>query len=532
MTRVKHSWGGVLCAILFFLLGLAFINQPGIEEDEATFATPFFRDWCFYSLPVGHHRLPLMDLSYAGSLKTWLYAPIFWLCPPSTAAIRIPALFLGSVTILLFWFFLERVHSRRAAIAGCVLLSTDTVFLLTTTFDWGPVVLQHLLATAAMLLAVLWYRNGRERFLAAAAFCCGLAFWDKAVFGWMFAGLCAGSLIFVAGIWRRITFRGAALAMVALLAGALPIVIYNLGATPKFATVRLNAHFVTDLFPGVRMVRGTWNGDVLFGIVQDTAPVPNPPHSAVQRASFHLRSALGARNTNLIEPALIAALVLVPLLWRTPARKGILFSIVAAVFGCLVMLLSGGGLFAHHTILLWPLPAFFLAIAFGEVSRHVRFGRWLLSAAVGLLVATNLLVTNEYLYRYVRYGNTVTWTDALYPLAASLAKTHASQVVLPDWGIADQLCVLNRNDPQPHQIGFPFMPPGDLPAQREADLQVLSDEKAIWVEHTPGQEFFKGAHDRVFDAAKQAGFSAEMLGTYYDRNGRAVFQTFRFSPVR
>jgi len=64
--------GGLVCASVFFLFGCAFAGTPGIEQDEAIFATPFFREWCFYPLPLGaHHRLTLMHMSYLGALKPW-----------------------------------------------------------------------------------------------------------------------------------------------------------------------------------------------------------------------------------------------------------------------------------------------------------------------------------------------------------------------------------------------------------------------------------------------------------------------------
>lgn len=515
LKRVAQRWGAIACAIFFFVLGLVFIGRTGIEEDEAIFATPLFRDWCFYALPLGpHHRLPLMHMSYLGALKTWLYAPLFLFVAPSPEAIRLPAVLTGSATIVLFWILLERVNSRGAAFAGCVLLATDVIFLLTTTYDWGPVALQHLLTVTAMLLAVLWYQSGRQGFLAAAAFFCGLAFWDKAIFGWMFAGLCCGSLIFTRGIIRRLTFRAAALAMGALFVGALPVLIYNLAATPRFATIRSNAQFTPHFFAaGLHAMRITWNGSALFGIAHDTAPRVGTPQGVVQQASFYLHAVTGDWHTNFIDAALVGGLVVLVLRRRSAARDAMMFALLAGAVALTIMLLSGGGSSAHHTILMWPLPVFFLAVALGEVPGRVRF------AVVCFLAVTNLLVTNQYLYQFVRYGSSDAWTDAIYPLAAALSKTHASEAVVTDWGIADQLCVLNRNDPPAHPVPLPL---------KEADVQILADEKAIWVEHVSGHEVFNGANDHVLEAARKARFSPVKLDTIYDRNGRAIFQTLRF----
>jgi hypothetical protein len=56
----------------------------------------------------------------------------------------------------------------------------------------------------------------------------------------------------------------------------------------------------------------------------------------------------------------------------------------------------------------------------------------------------------------------------------------------------------------------------------------ISDTNAIWVDHVPGQEFSKGVHERVLAAGRAAGFEPVPLQIYYDRNGRAMFQSFRF----
>ena len=137
-----------------------------------------------------------MELTYIGELKTWLYAPIFLIWNPTAASIRVPAILMGALTVLLFGALLQRVHGSRAAWVGSLLLATDVTFLLTTVHDWGPVVLQHLFLAAVLLLAVRWFQTSSGASLIGAAFCCGLAFWDKAVFIWIFSGLVAGCLLF------------------------------------------------------------------------------------------------------------------------------------------------------------------------------------------------------------------------------------------------------------------------------------------------------------------------------------------------
>src|SRR5258707_13199324 len=137
-----------------------------------------------------------MLMSYLGALKSWVYAPIFRFWRPSIASVRVPVILAGAATIWLFWSLLRRIAGYRAAAVGSVLLATDTLFLLTTCFDWGPVVLQHLLLVSGVLCLVRFYQESRRRFLAVGFFLFGLALWDKALFAWILSGM-AISVLFI-----------------------------------------------------------------------------------------------------------------------------------------------------------------------------------------------------------------------------------------------------------------------------------------------------------------------------------------------
>lgn len=528
--------GGIVCALFFFLLSLPFIGYAGIQSDEALFAAPLFRAWRFFAIPIGRHQVPMMNMSYNGTLKTWLYAAIVFISHPTAMWIRVPAILVGTVTILIFWALLLRVHSRRAGWAGCILLATDTSFLLTTTYDWGPVAIQHLMLVAAMFFAVRWYQTASSRSLPVAGFCCGLALWDKAVFIWVFTGMLVGLLVFRDDIRRLLTWRQTAIVACALCVGALPLIVYNLAADQKFATIRSNAQAGSNFTwekarADLDVLRSTWNGSALFGYLanEDGTPSPRSPGSQLERASFTVRGLVGEHQRNNMALALSGALLLLPLLWRTRARKSMLFCLIAFSVAWIHMVMTGGGGAAHHAVLFWPLPHLFVAVAFAEASLHVRFGNWALAAVLGFLATGNVLVTNQYLYQLIRNGAGDVWTDAIYALADGLKQTHASQILLADWGMIDSLCVLDQDKPPMRVADDPFMAPGDSPAHQEADLQLLADPKAIWVEHTPGHEILPGVNERVLNGARRAGFDPVMLQMYYDRNGRAIFQTLQFA---
>jgi Dolichyl-phosphate-mannose-protein mannosyltransferase len=530
-------WHAAVPAVLFLLLGALFIHGAGIQTDEALFAGPLCRSWQFFSIHAGHHDVPLMNMPYVGALKTWLYAPLLLRTRhPGAGMIRWPVILIGAATLLLFWSLLVRVHSRRAAWAAAILLATDPSFLLTTAFDWGPVALQHLLLVAALFCAVRWYQTNAPASLAAAGFFCGLALWDKAEFVWIFAGVLAGLSLFAPALFRQLSWRHLALAAGSLCLGAFPLIIYNLGGDPKFATLHSNPQLGSDLTRAdfdrkLAVLRSTLDGSSLFGYLvnEDSAPQPKPARTKIQRASFQLRSLTGEHRRNFLFPAFCAALLLFPLLWRTPARKPMCFALLAMAVGWLFMAITGGGGAAHHAVLLWPLPELSLGVAFAEASFHVRFGKVALGVLVALLAATNLLVTNQYLYQSIRNGAPVIWSDGIFAVASRLRETGASQVMLPDWGMADSLCVLTHDSPPARLIDDSFLAQTKPPAEKEDEWKALSDPATIWLEHVSGLESNPGVNERILKAARAAGFEAVMPETYFDSNGRAIFQTFRFA---
>ncbi|HLG99461.1 MAG TPA: hypothetical protein VKX49_24335 [Bryobacteraceae bacterium] len=514
--------------MFFLILGSLFVNRTGVEEDEAMFAAPLYREWCFFALPWRHGRMPIMHMSYVGALKTWLYTPIAAFWTPGAAMLRVPALAIGALTIVLFWLLLESLNGRVAAWTGCLLLASDTAFVLTTVFDWGPVAIQHLLLTAILLLCVLWWRGRADGWLFLAAVCAGLAFWDKAVFVWMFAGLIAGSMGFWRGIWQRLSWRRFALVVVGLCLGAAPLIYYNFSSDPKFLTFRANTRLTPGQFgPKFRVLRMTWNGSALFGyMVYQDADRPKPARSAVERASFALHGIFGDRRRGYLEFALAVSIVLLPFLWRSRARMPALFTLIAGGIGWTVMALLDGGGSVHHAVLLWPLPELFAAICLAEGSAQFRFGRAALTVAVAFLVAANLLLANQYLFQFVRNGGSGSWTDAIYALAEEVRQSK--QVLLVDWGAQDPLSFLNQDHPSVRTVADPFLPPGEPEASRKADLELLSNPDAVWVEHTASSEVSRGINERLRQAAAAAGFDQAVLSTVCDQNGRPIFETFHF----
>ena len=531
--KIVRCSAPVASSILFILIGFAFIPQAGIQNDEALFASGIYEQaGIALSVKILGHRIPVMLNSYLGAFKSWVYAPIFRFWRPSPFSLRVPVVLAGAMTICLFWSLLRRIAGGRAAAAGCVLLASDTLFLITSCFDWGPVVLQHLLLVSGLLCLVQFHRERHRRLLAMGFFLFGLALWDKSLFAWILSGMAtAAVVVFPKELWKSLNPRNLVLATLAFCVGAAPLIFYNIRF--PLETLRANAAYTADDVAGKsHLLLSTFNGSGLFGYIpRDSTPgTPHPPRAAIERMSIRISDLTGGRRTGFLGYAGLAALSLFPLLWSTPARKPMAFSLIATVLAWIQMLYTkGAGGSVHHVILLWPFPALFIAVAFTEASRRAgRAGTLLLGGAIFFLAATSALVTNEYFALLVRNGGGVEWTDAIYPLSDCLRRVKATAIYLDDWGMFDVLRMLNRGK-LPLRVGSDPLTKPQLDAEdKGVVLARISDPDAVLVGHSDSAELFTGVNAKLRAIAAEAGYRREMLADISDRNGRVMFEVFRF----
>jgi hypothetical protein len=508
------SVSAVALCLLFVLLGLVFIPYVGLQDDELLFAAAIYPPlFLRYSLPVFGHPVPAMIMSYVGTLKAAIYAPIFALWPPSPWSVRVPALLLGAAAIWLCFALGRNVMGARAALAAAALLATDVTFLLTTCFDWGPVALQHFLLLAALLLLLRFSRTASLACLAGGFFLLGLALWDKALFVWSLVGLAAAALAaFPRELTARLTPRNVAVAVFAFGLGAMPLISYN--RVTHFETFRENAKA-----PSISVAQ---KSSALLEAAEGTALL-----------GYMIRSCPAApwRAAGLLPAACALALLLLPWLWRTPARKVMLFALVFTAVTWGQMLLTGtGGAGPHHTVLLWPFPHLFVAAAFAQASLALpRRGSLALGAAIGVVCGSNLLALGRNFTQLRACGATTIWTGAIAPLADFVSHTPAKRIYVLDWGMMNVLRALGRGSLPLDFARDRLAEPLDG-ARRAAVLHMAGVEGAVFIDHTPGNAILPPVGGRLVAIAQAAGYRKQSLRVIDDRYGRPIFDVFRFLP--
>lgn len=507
------------------LAGALFIPYPGIEGDEALFAGGVYSpDRMAAAVEVFGRPVCLMIMSYIGALKAWLYAPLFWLWPPSVWSLRLPMVAAGAATIVLLGALLDRLAGRRAAILGAALLAADPMFLLTATFDWGPVGLQHLLLAGALLFIA----QGR---LTLGAVGLGLALWNKAIFVWLLVGLAGAALIGYGGRLRSELGRERLLrAIGGFLLGALPFVIYNLHHPGE--AVRGREFSLAEVAQKVELMKHTVRGDAMAGFLvsAEARGEERPGLTRIERASLWLSDRTGRRLTGW-------QLYLIPLaaagLLVARVRRLLLFFALAFLIAWAQMLVTreaGGGV--HHTITLWPLLAAFLAIGLAAVFPPGRAGAVGCGIVCALVAGSNVAVTNEYLARLIRFGPQPMWTDAVFALAEEVRASGARYVHPADWGIGDPVKLLTAGAVIVEDAVQPIMRQELDEQERRRLLERLEHPDALFVGYVEGRRYFPRAGELLDQAAREAGYARRQIRVIEDRRGRPVFEVFEFVPAR
>jgi hypothetical protein len=505
----------------------------GIEADETLFIQGIYSPRAdLYAVRIGHASIPLMLMNYVGALKSWLYPRILHSFGASVLTLRIPMVLAGTISIWLFFLLLRRMAGDRAALVGCTLLAVDSAYLLSLCFDWGPVALQHLLLVGGILAVLKSYQDKNHLMLAGGFFLFGLSLWDKALAVWMLSGLGVATIVvFPRQLFSRLDRRRAAIAVLAFVLGAFPLLLYNSGH--HWVTFAGNFHRDTSELAGkARMLRDTAEGRGLFGwmTAEDwQTPHPHLPAGPIERVSANISALAGHPRRHLLLYGFFLALLLTPLAGRNGIRAIVFALVTMAVTWIQMAITANAGGSVHHTILLWPFPELVIAVSFAAASRRLgRAGIPVLAAVLAVMLVSGALVMNEYYALAVRNGGAQSWNNAIYPLSQYLKKTPAKTVYCMDWGILDPLRFLDRGS-LPLAMGTDQVAQPKMSADDRAIIdRMISDPANLFISHTADFEFFPGRSTKLIQMAAAAGYKRELQAEISDPFGRPVFDVYRF----
>jgi hypothetical protein len=519
----------ILAVLLFIGAGVLAAPLLGFEDDELIFVNLFTHpDECFSRIPLGGgHAIPIMAMSYLGAVKAWVYSPLLALANPTIWVVRLPALLLAAMTIVLTGRLLMMIQDRSAALIAVCLLASDATFLFTAVFDWGPVVLQHLLLVIMLLLMMRWYRTQIKKFLFWGAFTIGIALWDKSLFLWQLAGMTAGLLTVAFPLLRRIWQRpNIAIFARGLLLGALPLIGANF--RHHFATLKDNGHMTLSGFSmKARFMRSALDGREATTFFLDGG---NNSVDLIRRPleSFALGLADSLGRTPSMwrfYPGLIV-IGLAIFLTRGAERRWILFFLIAGSVSWLQSAITlHAGDVIHHAVLFWVqwycAVSLSLAALFRSQRGYVR---------VAMALAVTLACFRGFQVIGANYGNLIAhpagprWLNADHALAQRLLRAGIKRVVVADWGMKNVVRAASNNRIAVNDQSVPLNYYGTFD---KAAFGGCAPADCAVVRRAPGKNVFPQAPATLDRALPANGFTVAGRTLVYDTHGVPAFEFFR-----
>lgn len=424
LTEKRYAQVALALIAAWLIAAISFAGQLGIQADESLFTHPLFEPTHTPGrIKVGGLVWPTMIMTYLGTVKTNLVAPVFALAGYNVWTLRMPGILLTAATLFLTTWCVRRIAGPRAALLTLLFLVTDATFLLTSTFDWGPVVLQHA-AFAGMCAGLIKYAaDKRPRWLWLSGFACGLGFWDKALFIWIFAGAICG-IAAVGRDWLRQRRPGEVLwAAFGFVTGAFPFLVYCW--TSGLAPFRGNAKLDWTAVGGKAVL--FWHsldGTILRGFFT----IGSHTHGHAWPFS----------GLSWIVLASVFALFFLP---KSPARSAAVFALITSAIALALMFCNKNtGASAHHLVLVYPLPHLIagcvIALLLDNRRAWIRGTAALVAGAVGIAGAC---VIYSHWADIRSKGLHPTWSDAQSRLAQIVREESPAAIYADDWGFIEPL---------------------------------------------------------------------------------------------
>jgi hypothetical protein len=434
---------GLAAAIAFALLAGVRLTAQGPHYDELHQAVGAFT-WIGAPPPttfcLDFHGVCVLTTSYSAAIKTNLYGLFLRLSGRgfSVADWRWLAILIVAASLPLFAAGAWPVLRRREIAFVLLLLTTDGSLLLLTRFDWGPVALAFLLR---MAMIAVWLhgeasdspRPGNTFALGVLA---GLATFEKLSSCLLVLALA----VLIPGDRRRRTRGHLAAALLGLGAGALPLLLVNLGWLAKRGELISLRDLRGERGPGARdLLRELLSLGYGGRAREATLGLPPPPWAEMGEA------------------VLLAAILILVLSFSLRGRgrgdpdrrrAGIALAAFAAVGVGLSVLPRAT--WAHHWILATPFQYLAIALALRARPWRERIRGWRIAGVAFAVLATiwlgvRLAALGSLQIALHEGRASPAWDPSLAELGRFAAgRPPGTLFVATDWGVATQiLCYAN-----------------------------------------------------------------------------------------
>lgn len=446
-TLLSASIIGIVFSCAYFGFSSRDINKQGLYYDELHQAPSSFyyvgKPQEMFSL--GIKGIPVLNMTYSGAIKSAVFGAYLKISGNdfTVRSWRYCGIFFVVLGIFSFSLLTVRCVSNAELAIVLLLLLTDTMVLLSTRHDWGPVALSLLLRLIAIALIIRGLRQSQvstlNTFIMSAIF--GIAVFEKL----SSVALLVPLLLIMIVDKKRLSKNHWIASAAGLIAGLSPLIFVNVGSfliKGKFVSI-LDAkqpilsepvHLTDFIFNYVGLANGNMVSKFIFGVSNGM------PHW--------------------IEPAILSSLIIILIvvgMMQFLRTKKLDISVVMVVSYLLVAV----GLFSlpretgmHHWIIGTPFQYCAFALFLGSIGFSGPTGKiergFIIVFAVLLcfLLGQRILVFSE-TQKMISKGTTALPWDASLNRLGEFANEHRKNTtfITADWGVATQILCLSNGEP-------------------------------------------------------------------------------------
>ena len=489
-----------------------------------------------FSLSVGSASVPVMLMPYWGALKVYLMIPVFSVWGISPHTIRLPALFLGGLTLLFFSLLLARCCSVLVALLASVLLASDPSYLFYTRHDFGSAALSLFLVCCPLWCLVRWRETNRASLWAATFFLFGVGLYNRLDYlAFLVAAGMTVLLCFRKTVCLRVGSKEFRCAVFFFLLGFSPFLLF-LGKRPAVAASTFSLAAPPQNFSAVAQFKGytLWtvlNGTSLYDFFSGRSDL-NIGKEVTATGEVRIGSydvdAQSLRTASLVTgtftPYVLLFFAGVFCLSSPPPLLRALMIFLVLLALCVFAI--RGALRGHHFVLFLPFVQAFLAasliVLWQKSSRRVCR---VVLATVGIAcVAANIAMDVRYHRFLAATGGRGLWSEAVYDLAQYLQdRCREQRCLIGDWGLGTQVVTLAEGPLSLREFFWPYIENGN-----EEEINALVRlSGTLFVFYADPYVNFSRPKRLLYAAAQRAGYTIETDRTFVERDGTPVIEVVK-----
>ena len=488
--------------------------------------------------------LPFILNPYIGPLDAYLYGLVFAIFGVDVMAFRFTNLAVSLLIVALTYALARQLSNRPAAALAALFLVLDVEFLLhAPTNNVGPILLQMLASTIAVLFLVRWIRRGSGWKLVAAFFCLGVGLLEKLTLVLLLPSLLFATLLFYRrAVLEHLNLRVGVIAVLALLIGCLPVVIYST-ANPSFifeygsSNGRFpNAEILEERFEQFRTtISGQWSINYIAGQTA-TSGFSQYRSSSALNGMGRFSVVWWLFWTSLI----LAGIALARRMFRGEALSPdariccFLGSLSIGVIGCSVFFPESGRI--HHLMVMFPFIHCQAAVTLVWVWKLVSTRHAGLGAAVRLLLVGCVAITAASTFQNMRWhnahvsrtGGTGVFASEIARLADWISEHPDYHYVFASWGLARPVYTLTAGQCPCREFWRPLA---------ETEVSVKTQNQVRWFASQQdsifvfGKSFHPPANqERLFQITRDFGLKPKLIKRFHETStGKTLYELYSFT---